>query len=386
MITHTNMTNVSLSFFRLQNKRCLKLLGKIIVSACIICMVLLGMAMVVGKILTENAIIEKVQVAVVIPEEESVVKMAAKYASTIESVDEICDFNYYNDEDNAMQDLKEGKMQVCIFFSTDFYNQVNSEYGVIQKVYVNDKSSLSFSLFQNMLEDGIRLLQTSAAGIYSACDTAREFDAPISTKEIDSMLMDIYIDKLFSRTDIFDTEVVSPIGTLSMERYIFFCIFFISMLLPGLYFGGLYKPQSESVEQKLRIYGVTKHRMFVMKTIIFAELIWIVASLTYVFGCVITDLFYLNLVYWDVLVFVKIIPICIILAVVYNSIYTMCRDVKTATVVILLFILWIVVGSGIIVPIDFLPTVLQKIQSILHTTFVNKMILEIIYGNVSNLV
>ena len=73
MITHTNMTNVSLSFFRLQNKRCLKLLGKIIVSACIICMVLLGMAMVVGKILTENAIIEKVQVAVVIPEDESMV-------------------------------------------------------------------------------------------------------------------------------------------------------------------------------------------------------------------------------------------------------------------------------------------------------------------------
>ena len=104
------------------------------------------------------------------------------------------------------------------------------------------------------------------------------------------------------------------------------------------------------------------------------------------FGCVITDLFYLNLVYWDVLVFVKIIPICIILAVVYNSIYTMCRDVKTATVVILLFILWIVVGSGIIVPIDFLPTILQKIQSILHTTSINKMILEIIYGNVSNLV
>ena len=59
---------------------------------------------------------------------------------------------------------------------------------------------------------------------------------------------------------------------------------------------------------------------------------------------------------------------------------------KTATVVILLFILWIVVGSGIIVPIDFLPTVLQKIQSILHTTSINKMILEIIYGNVSNLV
>ena len=59
---------------------------------------------------------------------------------------------------------------------------------------------------------------------------------------------------------------------------------------------------------------------------------------------------------------------------------------KTDTVVILLFILWIVVGSGIIVPIDFLPTVLQKIQSILHTTSINKMILEIIYGNVSNLV
>ena len=59
---------------------------------------------------------------------------------------------------------------------------------------------------------------------------------------------------------------------------------------------------------------------------------------------------------------------------------------KTATVVILLFILWIVVGSGIIVPIDFLPTILQKIQSILHTTSINKMILEIIYGNVSNLV
>ena len=383
---YTKTPNVTASFFRLQNKRCLKLLGKIIAVTCLVIALLIGAVLIVGKILMDSSVIEKVQVAVVIPEEASTVKLAAKYAATIDSVDSICDFNYYKNEDKAMEDLKEGKMQVCVFFSDDFYDQVTSQYGLIQKVYVSDKDSLSFALFKNVLEDGVALLQTSAAGIYSACDTAKEYDAPISTKKIDSLLMDIYIDKLFGRGDIFDTEMVSPIGELSVERYIFFCIFVIAMLLPGLYFGGLYKPQSESVEQKLRIYGLTSHRMFVIKTIIFAELIWIVSVLTYILGSIITEVFYLNLVYWDAAVLLKLIPVSLVLGLIYNFIYSTCKNIRMAVVVVLLFIIWIVIGTGIVVPIDYLPAVLQKIQGFLHTTNINKMLLEIIYGNVSNLV
>lgn len=383
---YTKTLNVTFSFFRLQNKRCLKLLGKIIAIICLVTALLIVAIAIVGKILTDSSVIEKVQVAVVIPEEASTVKLAAKYAATIDSVDSICDFNYYKNEDKAMEDLKEGKMQVCVFFSDDFYDQVNSQYGVIQKVYVSDKDSLSFALFKNVLEDGIALLQTSAAGIYSACDTAKEYDAPISAKEIDSLLMDIYIDKLFGRGDIFNTELVSPIGELSVERYVFFCIFVIVMLFPGLYFGGLYKPQSESVEQKLRIYGLTPHRMFVIKTIIFAELIWIVSVLTYISGCIITEVFYLNLVYWDAIVLLKLIPVSLVLGLIYNFIYSVCRNIRMAVVVILLLIIWIIIGTGIVVPIDYLPAALQKIQRFLHTTNINKMLLEIIYGNVSNLV
>ena len=383
---YTKTPNVTASFFRLQNKRCLKLLGEIIAVTCLVIALLIGAVLIVGKILMDSSVIEKVQVAVVIPEEASTVKLAAKYAATIDSVDSICDFNYYKNEEKAMEDLKEGKMQVCVFFSDDFYDQVNSQYGLIQKVYVSGKDSLSFALFKNVLEDGVALLQTSAAGIYSACDTAKEYDAPISTKEIDSLLMDIYIDKLFGRGDIFDTEMVSPIGALSVERYIFFCIFVIAMLLPGLYFGGLYKPQSESVEQKLRIYGLTSHRMFVIKTIIFAELIWIVSVLTYILGSIITEVFYLNLVYWDAAVLLKLIPVSLVLGLIYNFIYSTCKNIRMAVVVVLLFIIWIVIGTGIVVPIDYLPAVLQKIQGFLHTTNINKMLLEIIYGNVSNLV
>lgn len=383
---YTKMPNVTFSYFRLQNKNCLKLLGRIIAIACLIFAILIGTAAIVGKILTDSLLIEKVQVAVVIPDEASTVRLAAKYASTIDSVDSICEFNYYKDEDEAMKDLKEGKMQVCVFFSEDFYSQVNSGYGLIQKVYVSDKNTLSYALFKNVLEDGIRLLQTSAAGVYSACDTAKEYNAPISTKKIDNLLMDIYIDRLFGRTDIFESEIVSPIGSLSAERYIFFCVFVIAILLPGLYFGSLYKPQAESLEQKLRIYGVTAHRIFLIKTIIFAEIIWIVSTLTYIVGCVVTEVFYLNLVYWDGRALLKLIPVSLILGLIYNFIYSICKNIRTAVVVILLFIVWIVIGSGIVVPIDYLPDGLQKIQYFLHTTDINKMLLETIYGNVSNMV
>ncbi len=386
MIMYTNMPDAVFSFFRLQNKRCLKLLGRIIASACLIFAVLIGVAALVGKILTDSSVIEKVQVAVVIPEDASTVRLAARYASTIESVDAICNFNYYRDEDKAMDDLKEGKMQVCVFFSDDFYDQVNSQYGIIQKVYVSDKNSLSFALFKNVLEDGIALLQTSAAGIYSACDTAKEYDAPVSAQEIDNLLMDIYLDKLFGRGHIFETELVSPIGTLSVERYIFFCLFVIAMLLPGLYFGGLYKPQSQSLEQKLRIYGVTAGWMCAIKTVIFAELVWLVSVLTYISGCIITEYFYLNLVYWDWAVLLKLIPISLVIGFIYNFIYSTCKNIRLAVVVILLLMVWVVTGSGIVVPVDYLPEALQGIQRFLHTGSVNKMLLEMIYGNVSNMV
>ena len=127
-------------------------------------------------------------------------------------------------------------------------------------------------------------------------------------------------------------------------------------------------------------------RMFVIKTIIFAELIWIVSVLTYISGCIITEVFYLNLVYWDAIVLLKLIPVSLVLGLIYNFIYCACKNIRMAVVVILLFIIWIVIGTGIVVPIDYLPAVLQKIQRFLHTTNINKMLLEIIYGNVSNMV
>ena len=66
---YTKTPNVTASFFRLQNKRCLKLLGKIIAVTCLVIALLIGAVLIVGKILMDSSVIEKVQVAVVIPEE-----------------------------------------------------------------------------------------------------------------------------------------------------------------------------------------------------------------------------------------------------------------------------------------------------------------------------
>lgn len=377
--------NVSLAYFRFLNKKCLKILGSIIASVGILAGIIMLSVFLITKFISDNAIIEKVQVGVVIPEEQDVLKVAARYASTVKSVDAICDFNYYVDQEDAMSDLEEGKIEVCVFFSEEFYEQVDSEFGIIQKVYINDNGSLSLSLFRNLLEDGIKLLQTSAAGIYSAYDTANQYDAPLSKKEIDSLLMDIYVDRLLNRLDLFESEIVSPIGNLNLERYVFFCIFVISMLLPGLYFSGMYKKQSQCIEQKLRIYGVTGAKMFAIRTMIYVEMIWIVSMIVYVLGCFFTERLMLNLVYWDVLVAIKIIPCCLLLGIFYNSIYSLC-GAKAGIQVILLVIVWIIIGTGIIIPICYLPEVLQKLESILHTTNINKYILEIIYGNVYNVV
>lgn len=374
------------SYLRIQSKVCIRLLCKMII--CILAL-LTGIALtvlVIGSIMVQNRMIDKVQVGAVIPESEKKVTLVARYASTIDSVEEICKFSYYDDEEKAMNDLEEGKIQVCIFFSEGFYEQVDSDYGYVQKVYLSDNGSLSFALFKNLIEDGVKLIQISAAGVYSAFETADEYDAPISNKKINNLMMDIYIDKLLYRDSVFESELVSPIGTLSVERYVFFCIYFLSMLFSGLGFATLYNKQNSAMEQRLRIYGITHGKIFLTRTVFFSLIVWVIAFLVYLLGVILTQKTALNLVYFDSGALIKIYPVCVILSLIFNAIYFVCKDIQTGTLVILLLIILIIVASGIIIPADFLPQGIRVIQEFLHTTTINKILLEILYGNISYMV
>lgn len=370
------------SYLRIQSKVCIRLLSKMIICVFSMLIGLAVIALIIGTIMAENSMIEKVRVAAVIPETETDVALATRYAATIDGIEEICDFSYYEDEEKAIEDLKEGKIQVCIFFSEGFYEQVDSGYGLVQKIYVSDDNSLSFALFKNVIEDGIKLLQTSAAGVYSACDTGKKFDAPLSRRKIDKLMMDLYIDKLLYRGEMFVSELVSPIGQLSVERYVFFCFYFISILISGLGFATLYKKQNSAIEQKLRINGISHRKIFITRTAMFSFMIWTIALLVYLTGIFLTARAGFNLVYFDVRTLVKSYLVCVLMALIFNAVYYFCRDVQTGTMVVLLLIILIILASGIIVPGDFLPMGIRKIQQFLHTSTINKLLLEILYGNI----
>ena len=176
-----------------------------------------------GIILIESGLrdkesLELIDVAIVIPEEESLLKMGAQYLASMDSIESICDF-IYTDEKNAMEKLEKNEIQAVIVFPENFYEDVYHGVNTPADVYFSEDSDLNVQLFSELVSDGISMLQISEAGVYSVLDVTREDRPAMKRSKIGDFVADKYISSILSRGKIFDTYVTSAYGKIDYTEY-----------------------------------------------------------------------------------------------------------------------------------------------------------------------
>lgn len=347
-----------------------------------ICLLLLfgtiGVSLATYTMMKAN-ILSKVQVAILVPQEEKQTRMVVQFASTISCVEDICEFSYVSSEEQALDDLRNGKVQACIVFPDHFYEDVDQGVNTPAVVYVPKDANLSQRLFRKMLKDGVDLLQTSEAGVYAMFDLVEQYSVELTSDELGDVMLDLYIGQLFSGSSLFDRTMVSPFDVYSLSEYMFGGLLLLAVFLPGLCFGSLYRRGQHSLEQSLLILGIHAWKLSVIRVLIMGFLLWIGFLSIYALGCIVTYYGVFTIAYWSVEVLAGAFLFCLLIACVFHGMYALFGDERTGTIAVLLLEMILILGSGMLVPVSFLPDIMQDLCNFIHMDVWIRLLLRLLY-------
>ena len=342
-----------------------------------------------GIILMESGLrdkesLELIDVAIVIPEEESLLKMGAQYLASMDSIESICDF-IYTDEKNAMEKLEKNEIQAVIVFPENFYEDVYHGVNTPADVYFSEDSDLNVQLFSELVSDGISMLQISEAGVYSVLDVTREDRPAMKRSKIGDFVADKYISSILSRGKIFDTYVTSAYGKIDYTEYYYASFILITLLICSVNMGVLYKKQEKVVSDNLRIYGLDSIRISLVKILTMTTQLWLIISIVYLISCGLTEKLELTFLYFEVYTLLGFVPLCLAIATYIHAIYVLCGGGYQGTTVLLTSNVIMVICSGIVIPITYLPDFFAGLSKFLPAYHWNQLSQKIVFSEINGM-
>lgn len=371
-----------LTYFILEYKKSIKVLLKSFGSTLMMLLLVIAGAWAVSHFVFQSHIFQPVKVGMVIDENDEKVKMITKLVSAMESVESICEFVYV-DEDEAKKLLAKEELSAAIILPENFYEDVDSGYNTPVTVYVSGNVSLNQRVFRELLTDGVSLLRTSEAGVYSVLSVAREYPAELSQKKIGNVISEIYIEEAFYRGRIFASEVSSALGEMDLYQYYFISAVTVFLLMSGLNYSFLYRKRTRAVEDKLKISGVGAFKVSVIKVIVMGNLLWLLSAGVYAAGCMISEKMKLNFLLFEGQTLLYLIPQCLAIAAYFHMLYAISGKSGQGAVIIFAANVFMILCSGAVIPVAYLPAAAGKIGSVLPLTFWNQYGAEAVFGQIN---
>jgi len=374
--------NSLLRYYILEYKKSIKIFIKSILGMVLMLIFLILGVAAVSFILLQSQVFDKVQVAVVIPESEKEVKLAASYISAMESVENICEFLYMN-ETEAVQSMQEGEVQAIMTFPDNFFEEVYVGENPPATIYFSDESAHNTQIFQGLLDAGVSLLQISEAGVYATLYVSHEYSPMLEGGELGDYMAGLYVKQILQKDKVFTKNVVSAMGTLSYEEYYFSAAFLVLLLMTGLHFSHLYEKKNKAVEQKLRLYGIGYWQITGIRVFIMTSILWMLSVLFYFFTYILDKFLGNGLIDFNVKTLCGFLLLCASVAAFFHVIYMLSNDGIQGAVIVLSLNMIMLIGSGVIIPMAYFPAVVAGIGKWLPVSVWNGYQAGLMFGALS---
>lgn len=373
-----------LIYLILEFKQCVKVLAKSIVSlAVVLCVTVAGIAA-VSYVMVQSGVFELVNVGVVIPDDQNEARLISQYISSMESVEAVCEFKYM-DEQSAKKALHEEKVQAVIMLPESFYKDMDSVKRTGIYLYFPEESSLNTKIFRELLNDGIRVLQTAEAGVFASVDTGKAYKVPMKKYEIATLISYMYVEAAMHRNDMFLTSVSSPLGEMSLFQYYYAAALVIFLVMSGINFSFLYKKEGRAVSQKLLLEGVGPVSQTAVKILSMAGILWILGTCIYVLSCLILSYAGSSVLEFNPFVPGRLVLLCLGISAYFHLFYTLSGQGMQGSVLLLCVNILMMICSGLLIPSDYLPAAVRTVGKWLPLNFFDSFCIEILFGTVSPL-
>lgn len=371
-----------IAFFIVECKRTWKTLLKSIGSFCA-CLLLTAVLVAAFSAIMQNAqVFQKVNIGIAIPEGESISRLATQYISSMDSVRSVCDF-YYLDEQEAVEQLKQGTLQAVVVLPEGFYHDVQVGINPPAQIYFPKDAVQNTQVFEELVTAGVSFLQTAEAGVYAALDTASYYGIELQGAGLGDTIAYLFVNQMLKRDSVYSARMLSSMGNLSVAEYYYAAGLVILLMMCGIQFGFLYGKRNRSVEDKLKICGVGSIRQSVVKILVMTEFLYVTGLLYYFAGIGIAIRTGTYFVLYQGKIWYVLLLLCLGIAIYFQVLYELSGSSSQAAVFVFAVNVITIIGAGVLIPEAYLGKEVAGISRFLPMKYWNVYAAGMLEGEIS---
>lgn len=359
-----------IAFFIVECKRTGKTLLKSIGSFCA-CLLLTAVLVAAFSAIMQNAqVFQKVNIGIAIPEGESISRLATQYISSMDSVRSVCDF-YYLDEQESVEQLKQGTLQAVVVLPEGFYHDVQVGINPPAQIYFPKDAAQNTQVFEELVTAGVSFLQTAEAGVYAALDTASYYGVELQGAGLGDTIAYLFVNQMLKRDSVYSARMLSSMGNLSVAEYYYAAGLVILLMMCGIQFGFLYGKRNRSVEDKLKIRGVGSIRQSVVKILVMTEFLYVTGLLYYFAGIGVAGWTKMYFVFYQGTTWYALLLLCLGIAIYFHVLYELSGSSSQAAVFVFAVNVITISGAGVLIPEAYLGKEIAGISRFLPMKYWN---------------
>ncbi len=371
-----------IAFFIVECKRTGKTLLKSIGSFCA-CLLLTAVLVAAFSAIMQNAqVFQKVNIGIAIPEGESISRLATQYISSMDSVRSVCDF-YYLDEQESVEQLKQGTLQAVVVLPEGFYHDVQVGINPPAQIYFPKDAAQNTQVFEELVTAGVSFLQTAEAGVYAALDTASYYGVELQGAGLGDTIAYLFAHQMLKRDSVYSAKMLSTMGNLSVAEYYYAAGLVILLMMCGIQFGFLYGKRNRSVEDKLKIRGVGSIRQSVVKILVMTEFLYVTGLLYYFAGIGIAGWTKTYFVFYQGTTWYALLLLCLGIAIYFHVLYELSGSSSQAAVFVFAVNVITIIGAGVLIPEAYLGKEIAGISHFLPMKYWNVYAAGMLEGEIS---
>lgn len=371
-----------IAFFIVECKRTWKTLLKSIGSFCA-CLLLTAVLVAAFSAIMQNAqVFQKVNIGIVIPEGESISRLATQYISSMDSVRSVCDF-YYLDEQESVEQLKQGTLQAVVVLPEGFYHDVQVGINPPAQIYFPKDAAQNTQVFEELVTAGVSFLQTAEAGVYATLDTASYYGIELQGAGLGDTIAYLFVNQMLKRDSVYSAKMLSTMGNLSVAEYYYAAGLVILLMMCGIQFGFLYGRRNRSVEDKLKIRGVGSLRQSVVKILVMTEFLYVTGLLYYFAGIGVAGWTKTYFVFYQGTTWYALLLLCLGIAIYFQVLYELSGSSSQAAVFVFAVNVITIIGAGVLIPEAYLGKEIAGISRFLPMKYWNVYAAGMLEGEIS---
>lgn len=205
-------------YLKLQGKRAVGYLPSLLLTSLILAVVVAVIAVGSSRLLYQDQVSGRVEVAIVTEEEDSLGKSVLSMLGSMGSVESLCDF-IETDEEEAREGLSEGRYAAAILVPPDMVESIINGTNRPVTILLAESGGIETLLLEELAESGAEILGSAQAGIYAADCYASERGFPELIPELEEALNKVYLGYALSRDGWYERITVSALGQMDLSAY-----------------------------------------------------------------------------------------------------------------------------------------------------------------------